>query len=313
MVSQTFFNNPIKLKRCTGLTPDQFTLLVKRVSPLWDKAERKRLSRPDRKRLIGAGHPYRLQTTEEKVFCLLLWYKLYPALWFLGMMVSLDASNVYRLIQRLRPLLAQAADPSLGNYFKESQRTILTGRKKISSWEDLQREFPEVAEIFIDATEQQKQRPKKRVQKKYYSGKKKRHTLKTQLVVNGRGKILHISKTYPGSIHDYAVFKKERTAEAIPKQSRSYGDKGFIGVNKDYPGLDFRLPIKRNRFKKTLTRSEKIFNTKLAKKRVVVEHVISKLKKYTFLAQVFRGKIASYNQDFKNIATLVNFRLASAT
>ena len=114
-------------------------------------------------------------------------------------------------------------------------------------------------------------------------------------------------------IHDYAVFKKERTAEAIPKQSRSYGDKGFIGVNKDYPGLDFRLPIKRNRFKKTLTRSEKIFNTKLAKKRVVVEHVISKLKKYTFLAQVFRGKIASYNQDFKNIATLVNFRLASAT
>ena len=198
MISRTFFNNPIKLKRCTGLTSEQFASLVKRVAPLWSEAERKRLSRPDRKRLIGAGHPYGLRMMEEKLFCLLLWYKLYPALWFLGMMVSLDAANVYRLIQRLRPLLAQAADPSLGNYFKESQRTILTGRKKISSWEDLQREFPEVAEIFIDATEQLKLRPKKRIQKKYYSGKKKRHTLKTQLVVNGRGKILHLSKTYPG-------------------------------------------------------------------------------------------------------------------
>ena len=38
---------------------------------------------------------------------------------------------------------------------------------------------------FIDSTEQEIQRPKnKRKRKNYYSGKKKKHTVKTQLMVN---------------------------------------------------------------------------------------------------------------------------------
>ena len=46
--------------------------------------------------------------------------------------------------------------------------------------------------LILDATEQPIQRPKKG-QKKYYSGKKKRHTVKTQYVVNSDGKIESVS------------------------------------------------------------------------------------------------------------------------
>ena len=50
---------------------------------------------------------------------------------------------------------------------------------------------------FIDSTEQEIQRPKnKRKSKNYYSGKKKKHTVKTQLMVNAEGKILHKSNQH---------------------------------------------------------------------------------------------------------------------
>lgn len=316
MISQSLFKNPIKLRRCTGLTLEQFNELSVHLELLWDEAEEKRLSslNPNRKRAIGAGHPYTLKTIKEKLFSLLLYYKTYSAFWLLGLIVGLDASNVCRLIQRLRPLLEKAADPELEVYLKKVTLDIQKGRKKISSFEELKKEFPEIAEILIDATEQQRQRPSqrpkknKRSQKKYYSGKKKKHTLKTQIVVNSSGRILEVSKTYPGSIHDFEVFRRERTAKSILEDAKTYLDKGYTGVKKEHPLLNFLIPFKRNRWKKELSRSEKIYNTKLAKKRVMVEHVLAKLKKYRILSDIFRNRVKDYNQDFRNIASLINFR-----
>jgi len=307
-----FFNNPILLKRCTGLNQFQFDELVFRITPLWNQSETERLSGKTRKRAIGAGHPYHLKTMEEKLLCILLWYKTYPAFWLLGLLLGFDAGNACKLVNRLRPLIEKAADPDLGIYFKRVYRNIQKGRKKISSFEDLQREFPEIAEIFIDTTEQQRLQPKKQIQKKYYSGKKKRHTLKTQLVVGKTGKILLLSKTYSGKHHDYDIFKREKTADVIPKQSHAYLDRGFQGVKKDSPSLHWFIPNKCNRWKRKLTRSEKIFNTKLARKRIRVEHVISRLKKYALLGSVFRNRITHYGTDFRNIAALTNFRLSFA-
>ncbi len=45
-------------------------------------------------------------------------------------------------------------------------------------------------------------------QKKYYSGKKKRHTIKTELQITSKGKIVNISKSVPGSMHDFKLRKK---------------------------------------------------------------------------------------------------------
>lgn len=308
-----FFNNPILLKRCTGLSKVQFQELVRRITPIWNQSESERLSGRNRKRAMGAGHPYHLETMEEKLVCVLLWYKIYPAFWLLGMLLGFDGGNACKLIGRLRPLMEQAADPALGIYFKRVVRNIQRGRRKISSFKDLEREFPEIAEIFIDTTEQQRLRPKKQVQKKYYSGKKKRHTLKTQLVVGKSGRILLVSRAYSGKHHDYDIFQREKTAETIPKDSHVYLDRGFQGVKKDFPVINWLIPNKRNRWKRVLTRSEKIFNTKVARKRIRVEHVISRLKKYAILGSVFRNRNTNYRSDFRNIAALTNFRLSFAT
>ena len=62
---------------------------------------------------------------------------------------------------------------------------------------------------FIDCTEQQIPRPKNKTRRKaYYSGKKKRHTVKTQLMVNNQGVIIHKTKHKKGHRHDYDIHKK---------------------------------------------------------------------------------------------------------
>lgn len=186
---------------------------------------------------------------EEKLFGILLWYKTYPALWLLGMLLGLDANNACRLIKKRQILIHQAADPEPGIYLKRPAKHINKGRKRISSFDYLEREFPEIVEIFVDVAKQQRLKPKKYSQKHYYSGKKKRHTLKTELITGSNGRILLISKPYPGKYHDYDMFKRERKANHIPYLAHSHLDRGFQGVKKDFPNHNFLTPIKCNRRK----------------------------------------------------------------
>jgi len=63
-------------------------------------------------------------------------------------------------------------------------------------------------EAFIDATEQEIPRPKnKKKQKTHYSGKKKKHTVRTQLSVSFKGLIVHKSCHVAGSTYDYRFYK----------------------------------------------------------------------------------------------------------
>jgi len=57
--------------------------------------------------------------------------------------------------------------------------------------------------VLIDATEQRVSRPgDNATQRRYYSGKKKGHTLKTQVVTDSDHHILAISAAVPGATHD---------------------------------------------------------------------------------------------------------------
>ena len=88
-----------------------------------------------------------------------------------------------------------------------------------------------------------------------------------------------------------------------------YGDSGYQGVNKDYPNANFKLPTKRTRAKKELTRSEKIMNTKQRKKRIYAEHGFAYLKKFKILSDIYRNSKEQYSAIFKSVAFLSNFRM----
>jgi|GEM_PF-6295348 len=64
-------------------------------------------------------------------------------------------------------------------------------------------------ELLIDATEQERRRPKEGGDRRgNYSGRKKRHVIKSQVVdEKGDGLILDFSSGWKGSIHDLKVFE----------------------------------------------------------------------------------------------------------
>jgi len=300
------FNNPGKLLRFTGLNLFQLRTLVERLEPLWLKAEEERLTRNNRKRRIGGGRKYYLSPIEDKLLLILVFYRAYLNYEVLGLIFNLNASNICRLIKKLSPLVEKAADPTLQFVLKS-----IKYRKRRLNFEEFARLYPDLLEFIIDSTEQKRQRPKnKKKQKNFYSGKKHQHGFKTQIVVNSTGKIIDVSHTYPARVHDKTLLIKEKTLDKIPPEIKTLMDKGYVKVQKLYPNHAIFIPIKRTRWKKTLTRSEKIKNTKLSKKRIIVEHVFSRMKKYQILFQTYRSKDNDYNRHFRNIASLCNYRLA---
>ena len=81
--------------------------------------------------------------------------------------------------------------------------------RKLRTIDEVEEYFPGF-KAFIDSAEQEIPRPKnKRRRKSYYSGKKKKHTVKTQYMVNSDGTILHKTGHDRGRKHDYEIFKNK--------------------------------------------------------------------------------------------------------
>ncbi|MDN5867560.1 MAG: transposase family protein [Candidatus Nitrosocosmicus sp.] len=98
---------------------------------------------------------------------------------------------------------------------------------------------------FVDCTaEQEIPRPKNRLRRRlYYSGKKKKHTVKNLYTANQKGLPIYKSKHRQiGKINDYNIYKKSHPD--IPKDVERMFDLGFLGVenkktirNKNHPYL----------------------------------------------------------------------------
>jgi hypothetical protein len=87
---------------------------------------------------------------------------------------------------------------------------------------------------FLDATEQEIPRPHgKRKRKTNYSGKRKKHTVKTQLAVNKEGLIIHKTNHVKGSMHDYTLYKHNHLH--LPDNVRLDLDLGYLGIRDYYP------------------------------------------------------------------------------
>jgi len=126
---------------------------------------------------------------------LLVYYRLYITYTLAGFLFDLgNQSNICRDIQKIESLIRKCVPIPQKLYNKT---------KRLRTAEEVEKYFPGFL-AFIDSTEQQIPRPiDNRGRKVFYSGKKKRHTVKTQLMVNNRGFIIHKSNYKKGRRHDY--------------------------------------------------------------------------------------------------------------
>jgi DDE superfamily endonuclease len=123
-------------------------------------------------------------------------------------------------------------------------KDIPNNKEAENSPEEVEQYFPGFL-VFIDCTEQQITRPVYKERRKifYSSGKKKRHTIKNQIMVNNRGYILHKIGYKKGRKHDYDVYKMDR--HVAPKEVVNVVDLGYLGIEKDFPEQLSSLHAKR--------------------------------------------------------------------
>jgi len=289
---------PILFKSFTGLPVQQFDdIYYNQITKKYTKHEIKRLSKgKERKRDIGAGRPFKLDL-RDKFVMLLVYYRLYITYNLAGFLFDLDQSNICRDIQKIEKLIRECLP---------IPQKIYNTTKRLKTPQQVETYFPDFLS-FIDCTGQQIPRPiNKERKKEYYSGKKKKHTVKTQLMVNNRGFIVHKVGHKKGRRHDYDIYKKNHPI--TPKRVLNVVDLGYLGVENDFPERLSSIPNRKKR-NLDLSQEEMESNINHSKKRIKIEHAICRLKKYRIFADIFRNKLRKYNQVSDIVSGLVNYRI----
>lgn len=288
---------PRLFRSFTGLEIFEFDTICREIELRYQEYEKKRLSKKRRIRNIGAGRPFDLKVRDRFVM-LLVYYKLYITYTLSGFLFNLDQSNVCIDISILEPLIERCI-PLPKKLYRRTRRLRTIG--------EVEEYFPGF-KAFVDSTEQEIPRPKnKKKRKNYYSGKKKKHTVKNQYMVNNQGLILHKTRHEKGKKHDYGVYKHSHPV--TPSQVESVVvDLGYLGIQKDFPTVKSVLPYRKKR-KSELSMEERRYNKKHAKLRIVVEHTICRIKKFGIIGSKFRNRLRRYDVISNIVSGLINFRI----
>jgi hypothetical protein len=284
----------------TGLSVEQFDALYAEVAPQFAVAEQRRLTRAERQRAIGGGHPFGL-TWRDQVLLTVVWLRRYPINAVLGWLFGIEETTALRTVRRWLPLLEAAG--------LDTMRLPDPGKGNRPDLDDLLRETPGLA-VIVDTFEQRVQRPRDRaVADTYYSGKKKQHTLKTQVAIDERdGRIVDLPPSVPGPTNDLALLTKSGLLARLPDGVGALGDLAYVGLAALHPqgATPRRKPRGQPR-----PAEDVAYNTAFARRRVRVEHTIGRLRAYQALSQTDRHHRRQYTSRTRAVAGLVNRCLAA--
>jgi hypothetical protein len=275
----------------TGVTPQEFQDLIPTFSQAWLEEKQEQHDKNSKGRKLGGGRTGFLKTIERKLFFILFYYKCYPTYDLASVIYDCNRSNACRRQFQLSNVL----EKTLG-------KKLTLPERRMQKLEDFFKAFPEVREIFIDATERPIQRPKdKERQKANYSGKKKRHTRKNLVITERSKRVGFLSRTVEGKKHDFTILKEESPPDKMPPKIKKHLDLGFKGFDKQFPDHKISMPKKKPKGKE-LTEFSKEQNKKKSSVRVLVENALAGVKRLRITTDTFRNK----KKDFDDQTMLIS-------
>ena len=162
--------------------------------------------------------------------------------------------------------------------------------------------------VVFDVTECPVERPKRRKagrrknrQKRYYSGKKKRHTIKQQVVVDVKTEKIIATRMDCGKTHDFKIYKKSKNH--VHPETKIQVDSGYQGIQKIHANSE--LPQKRSK-KNPLSPQDKKRNKEISSQRVIVENIFAFLKKFKIISQRYRNRRKRFGLRFNLICAIFN-------
>lgn len=159
--------------------------------------------------------------------------------------------------------------------------------------------------IVIDVSEQEIERPVKK-QKDYYSGKKKKHTIKIQIIIALFSMQILCVRAAKGTVHDFRIFKESNYY--IHPDLLILADSGYQGIDKIH--ANSWIPNKKTK-NNPLTKEQKKDNKILAGLRIPVENVNRRCKIFRITKETYRCKHKNYGKVWNVVAGLVNLRYAA--
>lgn len=258
-----------KVRALFGLTPTPLGELFAVVLPeLSRRREQRQQNKPARKRQVGGGRK-RLLAPYQEVLLTLLYLRhnvafcVVGALW--GVSADVAENTFHEVVEVLRDVCP-----------KEQWNARKRWQKGQPSWEPTPED-----KILIDSFETPLPRPSEQgKQKRLYSGKKKRHTLKTQVVTDQEGELLDIDPGHRGPISDKRLYEQSAVEAQFPDADKQ-ADLGYIGLPR------VLTPHKKPKGGE-LTQVQKEENRQFASVRVRVEHGIRRLKGFGILRDPYR-------------------------
>ncbi|MBI5151052.1 MAG: transposase [Candidatus Pacebacteria bacterium] len=294
---QYLLKHPECFPAVLGISKEQFDRVVATVHPILFCVFKTRAIHPGRWRTAGGGRKRVFGTDASLVLLILLYYKVYPTFRLAQVLFGLDKMNVWRWVEFMKPILQQAL-----------HHALVLPIRKVTHMGQLLTVCPDLQEFLVDATERRIQRPENTdIQQFYYSGKKKMHTVKNQILVNPRTmKILAVSKTVEGKRHDKKLAEDDGMLLRAPPGAFGMSDNGYQGGERINSTIALVYPTRKPKGK-ALTSRQKKTNRTIAQIRVRVEHVFASLKHFNIHAHTYRNTIASAHTPFVTLAALYNF------
>lgn len=298
---------PGVFRAMTGLSSAEFDALAADVVSAVEaaaagEAERRRRGQL-RQRAAGGGHPFAL-SFRAQVLLTVIWLRVYPTSPVLGFLFGVSHPTVLRTIARVLPILEQAGRDTM-RLPGHGER----GRRSRRSLNDLLVAIPDLT-VIVDSFEQRVQRPRDQEEAdRYYSGKKKQHTLKSQVAIDGdTGKVVDVSESVCGPTADLTLLKASGLLDRVDPDIGVLGDLAYVGMAPLLPsGLGF-TPRRKPRGQPRPA-ADVVYNTAFAAERITVEHTIGRLRRYQALTQLDRHHRQAHTARVRAVAGLVNRHL----
>lgn len=281
-----------KVRALVGLTPQALGALLLTVLPEIERRRRQQQAdKPQRKRQTGGGRK-RLLKPYQEVLLTLIYSRHNVAFAIVGVMFGVSADVAENTFHEI---VAVLRDLCPANRYEAEKRWT----KKEPSWKPCP-----LDQLLVDSFETPVPRPsEKEKQKRLYSGKKKRHTLKTQIITDSTGEIQDISPGHRGPLSDKRLYEASTVAATYPTAHKQ-GDLGYLGL------AGVAVPHKKPRGGE-LTDAQKEANRQFASVRVRVEHGIRRVKAFRIVRDEYRlgtglfGMIASATVGLVQLIRLV--------
>jgi DDE superfamily endonuclease/Helix-turn-helix of DDE superfamily endonuclease len=291
-------HHPSVFRAMTGLTVADFDQMLPDLLAAFHDQRRRRLDRPDRRRAFGGGDDFDLGPADQFLLTI-VWLRHYPTQECLGYLFGVSDSSALRAVRRCLPVLEQAG--------RDSMRLPDPGRGRRKPLPALLKDTPELA-VLIDTFEQRTQRPKRR-QRAWYSGKKKAHTLKSQVAIDEDGRVADVGVSRPGRWADLKVLKRSGLAGRWVRAGvGALGDLAYVGIDGLRVGLRGATPRRKPRGQER-PEEDRRYNRAFSRRRIRVEHGINRLRRYQALSQVDRHRRKLHTERVRAVAGLVNWML----